>query len=111
MDLHSTRATKVDPEKCKEIDEFITEPLLDPLLRTNVDDTTQNLSNIRAKNEGMGLPHLRTAAKIQHETSKIATEHLIKTIVRREELSSVSTTGQGPKLEKIIIFVQKNQQN
>ena len=71
------RATQVDPEKCKEIDKFITGPLLDALLRTKVDDTTRNLSNIRAKNGGLGLPHLRTPAETQYKTSKLATEHLI----------------------------------
>ena len=80
-----------EQKNLKIIDEFITGPLLDALLRTKLDDTTRNLSNIRDKNRGLlvGLPELCTAAEIQHETSKMATEQLTKTIKGREELCSI----------------------
>ena len=81
------------------------------ILQTKVDDTMQNLSNIRAKNRGLGLSHLHTSAEIQYKTSIIATEHLIKSIVRREELCSITNYRKGSEARKITIFVQKNQKN
>ena len=48
--------------------------------------------NIRAKNGGLGLPHLRTKAETQYKTLKLATEHLIESIVRRKEHCSATST-------------------
>ena len=70
------------------------------LLQTKVDDTMQNLSNIRAKNRGLGIPQLRSTAETQYKTSKIATEHLTKTLVGREELCSTTHYRTGSKARK-----------
>ena len=94
------RTTQVDPEKCRELDEYITGPLLDALLRTQVDDTTRNLSNLKTKNGGIGLPHLHTTAQTQYKTSKMATEHLVKKITGREELCGITHYKAGSEAKK-----------
>ena len=65
-----------------------------------MDDTTRNLSNIRAKNGGLGLPHLRNTAETQYKTSKLATEHLIESIVRRKKLCSATHYRKGSEARK-----------
>ena len=82
-------------EKCKEIDELITGPLLDNILRTSVDDTTRQLSNLKVKNGRLGLPYLRTAAEVQLETSKLATEHLTKALMGSEDFCSITHYKKG----------------
>ena len=91
----SLRATQVDLEKCKEIDDLITGPILDNLLRTSVDDTTRQVSNLKVKNGGLGLPHLRTAAEVQIESSKMATEHLTKALMGIEDFCSTTHYKNG----------------
>ena len=56
------RATQVDPTDCREIDNIITGPLLDALLRKQVRYTSRNLFNLRVKQGGFGLPNLGTTA-------------------------------------------------
>ena len=78
MDLHSTRNSSRP----------ITGPLLDALLRKQVSDTSQHLSNLRVKQGGFGLPNLRTTATDQYSTSKKSTDHLINAIKGREVFNS-----------------------
>ena len=82
------RATQVDPTDCREIDNIITGPLLDALLRKQVSDTSRYLSNLRVKQGGFGLPNLRTTATDQYSTSKKSTDHLINAIKGREVFNS-----------------------
>ena len=87
-------------EKCKEIDDLITGPILDNLLRTSVDNTMQQVSNLKVKNGGLGLPHLRTAAEVQLETSKLATEHLTKALMGSEDFCSITHYKNGTDVRK-----------
>ena len=81
-------ATQVNPTDCKEIDNAITGPLLDALLRKQVSDTSRNLSNLRVKQGGFGLPNLRTTDTDQYSTLKKSTDYLINTIKGREVFKS-----------------------
>ena len=79
---------------------YITGHFLDALLRTQVDETTRKLSNLRAKNGGLGQPYLRTTSENQHRTSKMATEHLVKKILGREKLCRTTHYKAGSEARK-----------
>ena len=61
--------------------------LFNALLRKQVSDTLQNLSNLRVKQGGFGIPNLQTTATSQCSTSKKSTDHLINAIKGREDFN------------------------
>ena len=98
------RATQVDPADCNELDDIITGPLLDALLRKQVSETSRNLSTLRVKQGGFGLPNLRTTATSQYKTSKKSTDHLNNAIKGREDFDSQqhsSTMNQARKEHQV----------